>query len=195
MSDSFATPWTVAHQAPLSTGYPRQEYWNGLPLPSPGGLPDPGIKPESLAVSTLAGRFFTTVTPGKPVPYSKSKSLWTSIDISNPTPFFRLKGLWIWPQEANSNPFSLLYLTNTRLNCLHSSLYVAWLWTFQNHKSNSIIPALKTFQCQWNITQPFKKNAILPFAATRIDPETVMMSEASQTEKNKCHMIALTCRI
>ena len=43
----FATPWTVACQAPLSTGYPRQGYWSGSPLPSPGDLPDPGIEPGS----------------------------------------------------------------------------------------------------------------------------------------------------
>ena len=43
----FATPWTVAHQAPLSMGFSRQEYWSGLPFPSPGDLPDPGIKPRS----------------------------------------------------------------------------------------------------------------------------------------------------
>ena len=48
MSDS-KTPWTVAHQAPLSMGFPRQEYWSGLPFPSPGDLPDPGIEPMSLA--------------------------------------------------------------------------------------------------------------------------------------------------
>ena len=41
----FVTPWTVACQAPLSTGFSRQEYWSGLPFPSPGELPDPGIKP------------------------------------------------------------------------------------------------------------------------------------------------------
>ena len=41
----FVTPWTVAHQGPLSVGLPRQEYWNGLPFPPPGDLPDPGIKP------------------------------------------------------------------------------------------------------------------------------------------------------
>ena len=63
MSDSFATPWTVAHQAPLSMGFPRQEYWSGVPLPSPGDLPDPGIEPASLA---LAGGFFATVPLGKP---------------------------------------------------------------------------------------------------------------------------------
>ena len=47
---SFATPWTVACQAPLSMGFPRQEYWSGLPFPSPGNLPNPGIQPESPAV-------------------------------------------------------------------------------------------------------------------------------------------------
>ena len=55
----FATPWTVACQAPPSMGFPRQEYWSGLPFPSPGGLPNPRIKPVS---STLAGRFFTIWT-------------------------------------------------------------------------------------------------------------------------------------
>ena len=44
MSDSFATPWTVAHQAPLSMGFPRQEYWSGVPFPSPGSLCNPVIE-------------------------------------------------------------------------------------------------------------------------------------------------------
>ena len=44
------TPWTVAHQAPLSMGFSRQEYWSGLPCPPPGDLPDPGIKPRSPAL-------------------------------------------------------------------------------------------------------------------------------------------------
>ena len=59
----FATPWIVAYQAPPSMGFARQEYWSGLPFPSPGDLPDPGIEPTSPA---LAGRFFTTEPPGKP---------------------------------------------------------------------------------------------------------------------------------
>ena len=59
----FVTPWTVAHQAPLSMEFSRQEYWSGLPFPSPGDLLGPGIKPPSLV---LAGRFFTTEPPGKP---------------------------------------------------------------------------------------------------------------------------------
>ena len=50
MSYSFTTPWTVAHQAPLSVGSPRQEYWNGWPFPSPGSLPEPGIEPTSPAL-------------------------------------------------------------------------------------------------------------------------------------------------
>ena len=51
VSDSFATPWTAAHQAPLSMGFSRQEQWSGLPFPSPGDLPDPGIKTSSLALA------------------------------------------------------------------------------------------------------------------------------------------------
>ena len=56
----FATPWTVARQAPLSMGFSRQEYWNGLPFPPPRDLPDPGMEPMSLVSPVLAGRFFTT---------------------------------------------------------------------------------------------------------------------------------------
>ena len=50
----FATPWTVAYQAPLSMGFSRQEYWSGLPFPSPGDLPDPGIEPGSPALEADA---------------------------------------------------------------------------------------------------------------------------------------------
>ena len=46
----FVTPWTVAHQAPLSMGFSRQEYWSELPCPSPADLPDPGIEPGSAAL-------------------------------------------------------------------------------------------------------------------------------------------------
>ena len=57
------TPWTVARQAPLPMGFPRQEYWSGLPFPTPGDLPYPGIEHRS---PVLAGRFFTTEPPGRP---------------------------------------------------------------------------------------------------------------------------------
>ena len=60
----FATPWTVARQAPLSVGFSRQEYWSGFPFPSPGDLPDPGIKPTSPVSPALAGVLFTTKPSG-----------------------------------------------------------------------------------------------------------------------------------
>ena len=60
----FATPWTVAHQVPLSMGFLRQEYWSGLPFPSPGDLPDPKIKPESSEPPVLVGEFFITLPLG-----------------------------------------------------------------------------------------------------------------------------------
>ena len=56
----FVTLWTIAHQAPLSMGFSRQEHWSGLPCPSPGDLPKPGIKPMSLTSPALASGFFTT---------------------------------------------------------------------------------------------------------------------------------------
>ena len=61
------TPWTVAQQAPLSMGFPRQEYWRGLPFPSPGDLPNPGIKPRSPALQ--ADSLLSE-------PLGKSKVLW-----------------------------------------------------------------------------------------------------------------------
>ena len=59
----LANPWTVAHWAPLSMEFSRQKYWSGIPFPSPGDLPDPGIE---LVSPALAGEFFTTEPPGKP---------------------------------------------------------------------------------------------------------------------------------
>ena len=61
----LSTPWTVAHQAPLPMGFPRQEYWSGLSFPFPGDLPNAGIKLMSLAFPALAFTFFTTASPGK----------------------------------------------------------------------------------------------------------------------------------
>ena len=64
----FATPWTtwtLARQAPLSMEFSRQEYWSRLPFPTPGNLPDSGIKAPSLASPALAGGFFTTAPSGK----------------------------------------------------------------------------------------------------------------------------------
>ena len=60
------TPRTVVHQVSLTMEFSRQEYWSGLPVPTPGDLPDPGIESASLVSPALTGRFFTTVPPGKP---------------------------------------------------------------------------------------------------------------------------------
>ena len=59
----FVTPWTIACQAPLSMGFSRQEYWSGLPFPSPGDLPNPGIEPRSPA---LQADSLPSEPPGKP---------------------------------------------------------------------------------------------------------------------------------
>ena len=68
----FATPWTAVCQAPLSMGFSRQEYWSGLPFPTPGHLPDPGIKPVTPVSAASADGFFTKAPLGKP------KQKWTA---------------------------------------------------------------------------------------------------------------------
>ena len=91
MSNCFANPWTLARQAPLSMGFPRQEYWTGSLFPSPRDFSDPGIESTSptLQAVILACRFFTAEPPGKPlgtlsyckrslVVYFKCKLSWVS---------------------------------------------------------------------------------------------------------------------
>ena len=83
VSDSFATPWTVAHQASLSRGFPRQENYSGLPFPSPEDLPSPGTELTSPA---LTGRFFTTESPGKPIfgfIFKKKKKMLPAISVND----------------------------------------------------------------------------------------------------------------
>ena len=72
MSDSLATTETVAHQAPLSMGFPWHKYWNGLPFPSPGNLPDPRIEAGSPA---LASVFFTTKPAGESLRHGQHGSI------------------------------------------------------------------------------------------------------------------------
>ena len=62
----FVIPWTEAHQAPLSMEFSMQEYWSGLPFPTPGDLSEPGTESVSLVSPALAGGFFATEPPGKP---------------------------------------------------------------------------------------------------------------------------------
>ena len=71
----FVTSRTVARQAPLPMGFPRQEYWSGLPCPPPGDFPNPEIKPTSLVSPALAGRFFITDKAKKHATRETRKSL------------------------------------------------------------------------------------------------------------------------
>ena len=69
----FAIPWTVFYQLPLSMGFSRQEYWSGVPFPSPGDLPGPGTEPVSLMPPALASRFFTTSAASEaPPPHTRT---------------------------------------------------------------------------------------------------------------------------
>ena len=76
-------PVDCSPAAPLSVEFSRQEYWRGLPFPTPGDLPDPGIEPASLVSPALAGRSFTTGPPGKPnlrhhLTFNLIKQRWSS---------------------------------------------------------------------------------------------------------------------
>ena len=80
----FATLWIVAHQPPLCTGFPRQEYWSGLLFLPPGDLPDPGIEPASLRSPAWAARIFTTSTTGETHSHTELKWLRTGLDFVTP---------------------------------------------------------------------------------------------------------------
>ena len=116
MSDSV-TPWTIARQAPLSMGFPRQEYWSGLPFPSPGALPDPRAEPTS---SALAGGFFITAPPGNiGCNYYRS-----------------LLSLWWW------NP-QLFLLLSCRFSVVALKFYREALWTSNLAEKCSVRLGLK----------------------------------------------------
>ena len=79
MSDTFVIPWAVALQASLSMGFSRQEYWNELPFPSPGDLPNPGIEPGSLAFQADA---LTSEPPGKLVHQKREAHIWSDFQVT-----------------------------------------------------------------------------------------------------------------
>ena len=116
VSDSV-TPGTAAHQAPLSMGFPRQEYWRGLPFPSPGDLPDPGFEPGSPALQMDS---LLSEPPGKPCAYlhlikKKNPRLW-----NNTLSFFLdsfetvLREITVFSQESR------FFFFNLRKCCLLS---------------------------------------------------------------------------
>ena len=104
----FVTPWTVAHQAPLSMGCSRQEYWSGLPFPSPGDLPNPGIEPKS---PTLQVDSLPYEPPGKPKnPGVGSLSLLQGIFVTQKLNQCLLHCKQILDQLRNKESFSAHYL-------------------------------------------------------------------------------------
>ena len=164
MSDSFVTSWTVAHQAPLSMGFSRQEYWSGLPVPSfSRDLPDPGIE---LMSPSLAGIFFITELPWKPkyfcIPlfllfFISCITLPTlyfifeiifQINYLHPTHCFRLYSGGIQTQKAENVLFVTVFLIVSFV-CLFFSQFLVygstqWFFYFQivkiiNHKGNKYL--------------------------------------------------------
>ena len=103
------TLWTVAHQVPLSMKFSRQEYWSGLPIPSPGDLPDTGIEPWSPA---WAGKFLSTEPPGKPI--NQYKNLKNCCYLANKSQ--RCTSA-ISLQLNSSSPQSKLVLQRTEPSC------------------------------------------------------------------------------
>ena len=98
----FVTPWTVAHQAPLSMLSSRQEYWSGFPFPSPGDLPNQGIESTSLASPALVGGLFNTGPPEKPNSHLYHLPLWYplwSLFSFHMLPFL---STGIWSQEQGT---------------------------------------------------------------------------------------------
>ena len=104
----FVTPWTVAHQAPLSMRFPRQQYWSELPFPSPGDLPDPRVEPIAHVSPTLAARFFTPEPLSTPTEimstlrWKASKKLhngWVNHNLPQTTPDILLFLLGCWRQH------------------------------------------------------------------------------------------------
>ena len=150
-----ATLWPVARRAPMSMGFSRQECWRGLPCPPPGDLSNPGIEPASLTSPALAGGFFTTTPPGKPLlvevqclfsylgwslqnPYWMGfpggsvgkESTWNVGDLGS------IPGLGRWPGEGNSYPLQYSGLEKSMDFIVHGATKSqTWLSDFHTHTS------------------------------------------------------------
>ena len=117
----FVTPWTVAHQAPLSMGFSRQEYWSGLPFPSPGNLPDPGIKPGSPALQADS------------LPFEPSGKTYTNTHTHIHTHTHTHTYIYICIYSALSLSFSLsLSLSLSIYIYIHTHIYMNYIHLFMN---------------------------------------------------------------
>ena len=124
-----ATPWTIAHQAPLSTGFSRQEYWSGLPFPPPGDLLDSGIELAPLMSPALAGGFFTTSAAWET--HTERASL-ERTHLTEPNPILFLKV----PQDLTTNNVKFTKSStqpNNQPNNQHTNDFV-WI-TQRNRKT------------------------------------------------------------
>ena len=146
----FATPWPVACRLLCQWDFSKQEYWSWLPFPTPGDLPNQGIEPASLVSPALAGRFFTTVPPGKPLinPSEQLKSLATLtgshlLSLKVPAPF-----LFLSLCKKNKTKFYEKVKTTTKRKiCLiekalqsEDSSSSKWQWSFES--CTLIIPTI-----------------------------------------------------
>ena len=142
MSDSFVSPWTIACQASVSMGFPRQEYWSGLSFPSPGDLPDPGIKPMPPESSALTGGFFSTVPQGKPLvclQFSSVQSLTLCDPMNRSTPglpvhhqlpeFTQTHVHWVSDASQPSHPLSSPSPSAFNLSQHHFSVKI-YIWQY-----------------------------------------------------------------
>ena len=108
---TLSTPWTIDHQAPLSMGFPRQEYWSGFPFLPSGDLPNPGIELTSPAPPAFTGRFSSIAPPGEPPRnyiQSQKDPLWLqALWVSNWDPFGPMGHLQTFPVQAKASCVSL----------------------------------------------------------------------------------------
>ena len=152
MSGSFSTPWTVACQAPLSTGFPREEYGIGLPFPSPGDLPDPRVTPVSSTFSSVQSlshfRFFVTpwtaaCLASLSITSSQSFLQLMSIELVVPSNYLILcHPLLLLPSIFPS----IRVFSNESILCIRWPKY--WRFSFSISPSNEL-PGLISFRMDW----------------------------------------------
>ena len=141
----FAALWAVVHQA-LCPWLSRQEHWSRLPFPTPGDLPNPGIKPASLASPALAGGFFTTVPPGKPQENHLPRLI-TEQDLMGPSIISSaLAPLWR-PWIAVSDACFLSCFIDAKTPTKEKMLTAWWSWAQPQASSGLMMWTLATPPC------------------------------------------------
>ena len=156
---TLVNPWAVAHQAPLSMQFPKQEYWSGLPFPSPGDLPNTGIEPRYWThVSCLAGRFVTTGPLGKPKVRNESE---TRSVMSNSLQPDGLYSPWNSPgQITGVGSLSLLQGTCSTQGSNWGLPHCRWILYQLSHKESPRI-------LEW-VAYPFSSRSSRPRNWTRV---------------------------